>query len=54
MLENQRLKERLEQFLNGNLSICPKNDDKKEKKPAKRRGKNAVQQVETLIEEGTI
>ena len=53
MLENQRLKERLEQFLNGNLSVRSKNDDKKDKKTAKRRGKNAIPAVETLIEEGT-
>ena len=49
MLENQRLKERLEQFLNGNLSIRSKNDEKKEKKLGKRRGKNAIPQIETLI-----
>ena len=29
MMENQKLKEKLELFLNGNLSIRGKNDEKK-------------------------
>ena len=49
MMENQRLREKLEQFLNGSLAIRSKNDDKKEKKTGKKRGKQAAAQVETLI-----
>ena len=45
MLENQKLKEKLEFFLNGNLSIRAKTDDKKVKKVARKRGKNAAPKV---------
>ena len=49
MMENDKLREKLDQFLSGNLSSRSKADEKKTKK-LKRRGKNAVAKVETLIE----
>ena len=49
MMESDKLREKLDQFLSGNLSSKPKGDDKKSKK-LKRRGKNAVAKLETLIE----
>ena len=51
MVENQRLKEKLENFLNGNLSVRAKGSEKKkERRVGRRRGKNAIPQVETHIE----
>ncbi len=50
MMDNQKLREKLEVFLNGALSIKPKKQDKKVKTIGKRRGKHAPQPVETLIE----
>lgn len=44
-MENQKLRERLEVFLNGSLSIKSKPEDKKEKKAGKKRGKQAAAQV---------
>lgn len=51
-MENPKMKEKLELFLNGSLAVRPKTDDKREKKVGRKRGKNAPAQVETLIEEG--
>ena len=51
-MENQKMKEKLELFLNGSLAVRQKTDDKREKKVGRKRGKNAPAQVETLIEEG--
>ena len=48
-MENDKLREKLDQFLSGNLSSRSKADEKKTKK-LKRRGKNAIAKVETLIE----
>lgn len=51
MMENQKLREKLELFLNGTLSIRSKPEEKKEKRTGKKRGRQA-NNVETLIEEG--
>lgn len=45
MMDNQKLRERLQIFLNGNLSIRAKNEDRKQKKVGKKRGKHAAQAV---------
>lgn len=44
-MENQRLREKLEIFLNGALAIKSKTGDKKDKKPAKKRGRQAAAPV---------
>lgn len=45
MLENQALKQKLELFLNGSLSIKGKQGQKKQKKVGRKRGKHAASKV---------
>ncbi len=49
MMDNQKLKEKLQLFLSGNQTARGKGEEKKEKKVGKKRGKHAAQPVQTLI-----